>query len=513
MIKINKFGGKILFESNIKKNDIIKLFANENFLQNILLSWIDINNHVTKENTSQEIIWNNSELKIGGNTFYYKTWFNRGIKLIEHIYDYRKKDFYNFMDISNLYQIPNADFLKYNALLSCIPNTWKLKLKEETINTKREENNLELILKSKHVNRLLYSIQIKNTKTNEKKSEQKWEEQFQNIKWKIVYTTYIRSTISSKIRNFQYKFLTRILPTNKWLYKCKLVNSSLCDFCNMFTDSINHLFWECQHIQQFWRDLHTFLATKHVYIDFSGDETYNKLSDSRHVWFCLRCNLPNYSSSLVESLDSLSDTNIYSYLENPSNVTQSSCSSVSNSTHDIPMSPRNSSNISNYNSPKATSTPKQKSKSKSKPLNKTKERLVLLNINCRSIKNKIQDLHQVIDQTKPDIIACTETWLKPDVFSSEIFPDELGYVIIRDDRTVGKGGGVLLAVSKRLVCEEQPDLKTDCNICWAKINIKGVKTIYVSSFYKPHENDENSLLYAAPSADELKFTLLSPAER
>ena len=173
------------------------------------------------------------------------------------------------MDISNLYQIPNADFLKYNALLSCIPNTWKLKLKEETINTKREENNLELILKSKHVNRLLYSIQIKNTKTNEKKSEQKWEEQFQNIKWKIVYTTYIRSTISSIIRNFQYKFLTRILPTNKWLYKCKLVNSSLCDFCNMFTDSINHLFWECQHIQQFWRDLHTFLATKHVYIDFS----------------------------------------------------------------------------------------------------------------------------------------------------------------------------------------------------------------------------------------------------
>jgi len=32
-----------------------------------------------------------------------------------------------------------------------------------------------------------------------------------------------------------------------------------------------------------------------------GESTYDKLSDSRHVWICLRCGLPNYSSCLVES--------------------------------------------------------------------------------------------------------------------------------------------------------------------------------------------------------------------
>ena len=50
-----------------------------------------------------------------------------------------------------------------------------------------------------------------------------------------------------------------------------------------------------------------------------------------------------------------------------------------------------------------------------------------------------------------------------------------------------------MAISKRLTCEELPDLKTDCNATWAKITIKGVRSIYVSSFYKPHENDEKSL--------------------
>ena len=57
----------------------------------------------------------------------------------------------------------------------------------------------------------------------------------------------------------------------------------------------------------------------------------------------------------------------------------------------------------------------------------------------------------------------------------------------------GQGGGVLLAVSKRLNCEEQPDLTTDCNITWVKISIKGIRSIFVSSFNKPHENDEKNL--------------------
>ena len=56
-------------------------------------------------------------------------------------------------------------------------------------------------------------------------------------------------------------------------------------------------------------------------------------------------------------------------------------------------------------------------KGKRKQLTKVKasEKITLLNINCRSIKNKIPDLHQVIQQVKPDIISCTETWLKPEV--------------------------------------------------------------------------------------------------
>ena len=130
--------------------------------------------------------------------------------------------------------------------------------------------------------------------------------------------------------------------------------------------------------------------------------------------------------------------------------------------------------------------------SQSKKL-KPSERITVLNINCRSVKNKIPDLHQVISQIKPDVLCLTETWLKPEINTSEIFPDQLDYQVYRDDRSEGKGGGTLIAIKRFLTSQKQPQLKTNNNAVSAKLSIKGIRDIYISSFYKPNENDEESL--------------------
>ena len=46
-----------------------------------------------------------------------------------------------------------------------------------------------------------------------------------------------------------------------------------------------------------------------------GDGTYDRLSDSKHIWICINCCLPNYSSPLLESLDSFADKTRFSSLE------------------------------------------------------------------------------------------------------------------------------------------------------------------------------------------------------
>ena len=51
----------------------------------------------------------------------------------------------------------------------------------------------------------------------------------------------------------------------------------------------------------------------------------------------------------------------------------------------------------------------------------------------------------------------------------------------------------MIAISKSLLCQDQPDLKTKCNISWSKISLPGIRNIFLGSFYKPHELDSDSL--------------------
>ena len=60
----------------------------------------------------------------------------------------------------------------------------------------------------------------------------------------------------------------RIIPTNKYLFKCNLTQSNLCDFCNSNIETVNHLFWECHYAQNFSAELKTFLSNINIIITF-----------------------------------------------------------------------------------------------------------------------------------------------------------------------------------------------------------------------------------------------------
>ena len=87
--------------------------------------------------------------------------------------------------------------------------------------------------------------------------------------WADVYNTQVKSTKETSLRNFQYKLLTRILPTNKFLYKCKLSDTSLCAFCGIYTETIEHLFYECKITYSIWLQLQDWLHTGNINMDIN----------------------------------------------------------------------------------------------------------------------------------------------------------------------------------------------------------------------------------------------------
>jgi hypothetical protein len=50
-------------------------------------------------------------------------------------------------------------------------------------------------------------------------------------------------------------------------------------------------------------------------------------------------------------------------------------------------------------------------------------------------------------------------------------------------------GGVLLPITKDFISSEITELKTNCEIVWAEINITGTKKICVASYYRPPSDD------------------------
>ena len=105
---------------------------------------------------------------------------------------------------------------------------------------------------------------------------------------------------------------------------------------------------------------------------------------------------------------------------------------------------------------------------------------------------KREQFAHMVDSLKPDIIVGTESWLSTTIGSCECFPLD-DYQIERRDRESGShGGGVFIASKRDLIMDRTPELETDCEILWCKMELQGSKTLHVGAYYRPHESDEHS---------------------
>ena len=71
--------------------------------------------------------------------------------------------------------------------------------------------------------------------------------------WSEYFVIMKRSCRDTYLRNFQFKFLHRIIATNSFLYKIKLKDTHLCTFCKANDETIEHLFFDCPISYRLWQ--------------------------------------------------------------------------------------------------------------------------------------------------------------------------------------------------------------------------------------------------------------------
>jgi len=82
----------------------------------------------------------------------------------------------------------------------------------------------------------------------------------EDLSWRLIYLLPRLCTLSTKIRNFQFKFLHRRIATNSFLSKIGISETALCYLCKTDKETLIHLFWEYSVTKTFWGRVHCFFC-------------------------------------------------------------------------------------------------------------------------------------------------------------------------------------------------------------------------------------------------------------
>ena len=147
------------------------------------------------------------------------------------------------------------NFVDFYSLLHSIPTKWKGQLQERLDTSFVHQDILEQLLKMNKVCQETYKHML-HKNSRQRSHETKWGQIFQcppdMLPWRKYYSLNFNCTIDSKMRAFQYRLLLRIIPTNKYLKVCDIIDDDRCYFCHSEIETIEHLFFLCPLVKELW---------------------------------------------------------------------------------------------------------------------------------------------------------------------------------------------------------------------------------------------------------------------
>ena len=164
------------------------------------------------------------------------------------------------------------------GMTSTLRELWKnQKPPSVPLNCKEQESFTTAFLKSKKPSRLAYQKLVEVNCKYKISSQEKWSKVFpeaRDLIWHNAYMTAFKCTKSTKLIEFQFRFLHQTLATNVSLVKMGYKDDIMCTFCHEEAENFTHLFWFCSKIKLFWKHLVACLKDRNL---LSNDYLLNNL--------------------------------------------------------------------------------------------------------------------------------------------------------------------------------------------------------------------------------------------
>ena len=212
----------------------------------------------TNDDFLAENIFYNNNIKRGNGIIYMKQWCDAGIFSVHQLVN-DQNSWLNFEEFVHRFPaVTNINFLVFEGTLNAI-KFFQTRINVTDLCTQGSPSQKcwRVILSgNKNVTKVL------NESGDAPTAVSRWNSLFENLNWNIIFPLTYRTTMDTRLRWFQTRLMHRILPTNKYLFMCKLIDSPLCSFCDQEQDSLSHIFWSCPEIYAFWMSLQDYIHDK-----------------------------------------------------------------------------------------------------------------------------------------------------------------------------------------------------------------------------------------------------------
>jgi hypothetical protein len=227
------------------------------FYKQILQNWYEFYSIEPNEKfLYYESLWNNKYILINNKPAFYKHWQSNGITCIKDILD-AKNNIISIQNISSKFKV-HISAMDYNSIVHAIPHSWKDSLKNNDITFTQPKpgeiyvGNTSYFM-STLCNQTIYWHLLENI-TKQPTAIDNWISEFPFLNDKDFENFFqlphaiVKDT---KLQTFQYKILNQIIPCKARLFKWKMTDDYICQYCNEYDDH-THFFYTCYMSKEFW---------------------------------------------------------------------------------------------------------------------------------------------------------------------------------------------------------------------------------------------------------------------
>ena len=233
------------------------------FYRDILIAFDEIKTLYNYDQGNDIILFNNKDILVDGKPIFIREWFNKGIHTIQELLN-ENCQYLTFQDFQIKYHC-KTNFLQFYQILSAIPGFLKEKARTPGQNpmlnysenctsfllNQNTEINLEKF-KARDYYHLLLAKKHQSLPTGPKR----WgtDLSMDAEDWKEIFSANPKLCKENKLKEFQFKFIHRIVVTKKELFKYGIHADSDCTYCSE-PDSIDHTFINCTFTRTFARNV------------------------------------------------------------------------------------------------------------------------------------------------------------------------------------------------------------------------------------------------------------------